>query len=307
LLSLIPLGIPLELKGAIFEALAAFCEPGAGAQPYRLPGIGPYISLVVEHVFAKIPNREYIRPSDRWETNDLCLCFIERSLASFNLESLVTGPDDPPLNLEPLVPILIHPGYDIIKHLLMDSQLHASILSYVVGGLEGYEKGLADKDPFFRNTIVRVLRIVLRALKVQDIFLDVFRGTFARKCRRSIYRQNAGSSLFKYPYNGAEVDGLDRYPSSVIHCISTTFCGVIHQKWLYVGSLTFRSVRSVKILAKLSLSISPSTLVAGTPSMDSKSGSLERANRLAALDLLIQGTELHRPLISLTSYFSVVT
>ena len=31
LLSLIPLGIPLELKGAIFEALAAFCEPGAGA------------------------------------------------------------------------------------------------------------------------------------------------------------------------------------------------------------------------------------------------------------------------------------
>jgi nuclear pore complex protein Nup205 len=30
LVSLIPLGIPLELKGAIFDALAAFCEPGAG-------------------------------------------------------------------------------------------------------------------------------------------------------------------------------------------------------------------------------------------------------------------------------------
>jgi nuclear pore complex protein Nup205 len=92
---------------------------------------------------------------------------------------------------------------------------------------------------------------------------------------------------------------------------------------------------SVKILAKLSLSISPSTLVtliersveserilagftqiistesmeditlaeefaeqstgAGAPSMDSESGSLEQANRLAALDLLIQDTELNRP------------
>lgn len=85
---------------------------------------------------------------------------------------------------------------------------------------------------------------------------------------------------------------------------------------------------SIKILAKLSLSISPSTLVtliersveserilagftvqnqwtivhwqrnatgAGAPSIDSDSGSLEQANRLAALDLLIQDTELNRP------------
>ncbi|KAF8136221.1 nucleoporin Nup186/Nup192/Nup205 [Boletus edulis] len=30
LVSLVPLGIPLELKGAIFDVLAAFCKPGAG-------------------------------------------------------------------------------------------------------------------------------------------------------------------------------------------------------------------------------------------------------------------------------------
>jgi nuclear pore complex protein Nup205 len=177
LVSLIPLGIPLELKGALFDALSAFCEPGAGVpgieickavwtlmerlevinvrsgssllpsvkgveveldeveavhrlypatipflkllstlihtpkrvrvkgrganiepinttpealgQPYRLPGIGPFISFVIDNVFSKIPNREYLRPSDRWQTNDLCLCFIERSLASYDLESLI--------------------------------------------------------------------------------------------------------------------------------------------------------------------------------------------------------------------------
>ena len=32
LVSLIPLEIPLEVKGAIFEALTAFCKPGAVLQ-----------------------------------------------------------------------------------------------------------------------------------------------------------------------------------------------------------------------------------------------------------------------------------
>ena len=29
MVSLIPLGLPLELKGAVFDTLAAFCAPGA--------------------------------------------------------------------------------------------------------------------------------------------------------------------------------------------------------------------------------------------------------------------------------------
>ena len=411
LLSLIPLGIPLELKGAIFEALAAFCKPGAGAagveickavwtlmerlevinvrmwpstgvsmatgkgmeveleqiesahksypatipflkllstlihtskqislqdrvagteslntipeslgQPYRLPGVGPFISFVVDNVFAKIPNREYLRPSDRWETNDLCLCFIERSLASFNLESLITGPDDPSLSSESLIPILVHPGYDIIKRLLTDSQLRTSILSYVVEGLEGFEKGLADEDPFFRNTIVRVLRIVLRVLKIQDIFLDVFIPLLSNFNSSSFVGQVHSRSHF------TRIDQALLFRPQYIPAVAAYMAYPSHSELVLL---------SVKILAKLSLSISPSTLVtliersveserilagftqiistesmdditlaeefaeqttgAGAPSMNSESGSLEQANRLAALDLLIQDTELNRP------------
>jgi nuclear pore complex protein Nup205 len=51
--------------------------PESLGQPYHLPGVGPFISFVVDNIFAKIPIREYLRPSDRWETNDLCLCFKE--------------------------------------------------------------------------------------------------------------------------------------------------------------------------------------------------------------------------------------
>ena len=418
LLSLIPLGIPLELKGAIFETLAAFCEPGAGiaggeickavwtlmerlevinvrmwpstgasmatgkgmeveleqiesvhksypatipflkllstlihtpkqislqdqvagaeplntipeslGQPYRLPGIGPFISFVVDNVFAKIPNREYLRPSDRWETNDLCLCFIERSLASFNLESLITGPDDPALNLDSLIPILVHPGYDIIKRLLTDSQLRASILSYVVEGLEGFEKGLADEDLFFRNTIVRVLRIVLRVLEIQDIFLDVFIPLLSEFNSSSFVGQVHSRSYF------TRIDQALSFGPQYIPAVATYMAYTSHSELVLL---------SVKILAKLSLSVSPSTLVtlverspeserilagfkqiiisesmddiilaeefaeqttgAGAPSTASGSGSLEQANRLAALDLLIQDTESNRPFPNIAHY-----
>lgn len=266
LVALIPLGVPLELKGAIFEALSAFCTPGAGApgieickavwslmeryevinvraphggaftsslsavkgveieleeieavhrlypstvpflkllatlihtskriplskrisdaeslntipenlgQPYRLPGIAPFVSFVIDNVFARIPNREYSRPSDRWQTNDLCLCFIERSLASFDLETLPSLLEEVPLQPEALLPILIHPGYEITERLLTSSPLQASILSYIVEGVEGFERNYAEEEPYYRSTIVRVLRVVYRILEIQDLFLDV--------------------------------------------------------------------------------------------------------------------------------------
>ncbi|KAJ7504139.1 hypothetical protein B0H11DRAFT_2349435 [Mycena galericulata] len=244
LVSLIPLGIPLELKGALFDTLAAFCQPGAGdlqgrldadgasrshqrvemeldeiealhrmypatipflrllstllhtpkrivlkdrvvdsgiintipealGQPYRLPGIGPFITFVINNVFTNIPNREYLQPSDRWQTNDLCLCFIERALASFDLESLVRASDDSQLKDDATVALLVHLGYEIVKRLLTNSPLQSSILTYVVEGLAGFEKGLADEEPYFASTIVRVLRITLRVLEIQDIFLNV--------------------------------------------------------------------------------------------------------------------------------------
>ncbi|KAJ7058139.1 nucleoporin Nup186/Nup192/Nup205 [Mycena amicta] len=261
LVSLIPLGIPLEIKGALFDTLAAFSAPGAGVpgleicksvwilmercevinvrsssvnlppvkgveleldeiealhrmypstipflrllgtllhtpkriplkdrlmesasintipeslgQPYRLPGIGPFVSFVVDNVFANIPNREYLHPSDRWQTNDLCLCFIERALSSFDLESLVRATSDAQLKGETILSLLVHPGYDIIQRLLTNSPLQSSLLTYIVEGVAGFEKGLAEEEVYFGTTIIRVLRIILRVLEIQDIFLDV--------------------------------------------------------------------------------------------------------------------------------------
>ena len=40
---------------------------------YRLLGLGPYVSFVINNVFTTITNREYTYLSDRWQMHDLSL------------------------------------------------------------------------------------------------------------------------------------------------------------------------------------------------------------------------------------------
>ncbi|KAF9054278.1 nucleoporin Nup186/Nup192/Nup205 [Panaeolus papilionaceus] len=420
LLSLIPLGIPLELKGALFETLSAFCEPGAGAagieicksvwtmmerlevinvrlgpsagmsvslatgkgveveleqveaahrvypatiaflkllttlihtpkqislqdratgaeplntipdnlgQPYRMVGIAPFTSFVIDNVFNNIPNREYSQPSDRWKINDLCLNFIERSLASFNLESLVAGLDDGPLKMETVTPLLIHPGFDVMKRLLTTTALQTTILSYIVEGLAGFEKGLADEDVFFRNTIVRVLRIVYRVLEIQDIFLDVFVPLLQELNGSVLVGQAPSRSSF------TRFDQALTFAPRFIPAIAAYVSYPSHPELVYL---------SVRIMSRLSTSTSPASLVplierstnsdrilsgfmqimtsdstedaaqaeeyaeqttgAGAPTMDIPTESLEQATRLAALNLIIQDTESSRPYPNLAHF-----
>ena len=44
---------------------------------YRIPGIGPYVSFVVDNVFVNTPKREFLH---LWQMNDLCLKFVECAL-----------------------------------------------------------------------------------------------------------------------------------------------------------------------------------------------------------------------------------
>ncbi|KAG1816317.1 nucleoporin Nup186/Nup192/Nup205 [Suillus subaureus] len=378
LVSLIPLGIPLELKGAIFDALAAFCEPGAGVagveicrsvwtlmerlevinvrasssriggvlhpvkgveveldeveaihklypatipflnllgtlihtpkrlslkdlitdseplntipdalgQPYRLPGIGPYISFVIDNVFANIPRREYRRPSDRWQMNDLCLSFVERVLASYDLELLVSSGEDVVLKREAVVPLLVHPGYDIMQ--------------------QGFEKGFADEEPHFKNTIVRVLRIVHRVLDIQDIFLDVlvpllteFDGSQFRFDQALSYGTQHIPAIAAYVVYPA-------YPELVLLAVK-----IVTQLSSSVNNLTtlversndsdrvlsgFKQLLSVESFDDVDASETQAEQVTGAGAPDREAQeSLDQTIRLAILELLIQNTRSNRP------------
>lgn len=414
LLSLVPLSIPLELKGAIFDSLASFCQPGAAGpgveickavwtlmerlevinvrvvgsgafnmtltagkgvevefeqvesahqiypatipflkllstlihtpkqvplqdlamgkeplntipenlgQPYRLPGIAPFTSFVIDNVFCNIPNREYSRPSDRWQTNDLCLSFIERSLASFDLESLVSGPDGSTLKMDPVASLATHPGHDVMKRLLTNTPLQSTILAYVVEGLAGFEKGIADEEPFFLSTILRVLRIIHRVLEIQDLFLDVFILLLSD--------YNNASSLVGQVHSRSFFTRLDQALTFGVHYIPAIASYISYPSYPELVLL------SVKIISRLSFALPPSTLItliqgsqdsdrilagfsrimgshsanaveeaeeyvsqntgAGAATLDHTPEVLEQAIRLEALDLLIQDTESNRP------------
>ena len=57
--------------------------------------------------------------------------------------------------------------------MLTDSSLQASILPYIVDGIEWLEKDLAVEEPGLHDTIIHVLRIMQRVLEIQDIFPDL--------------------------------------------------------------------------------------------------------------------------------------
>jgi len=415
LVSLIPLGIPLELKGTLFETLASFCQPGAGiagveicktvwtlmerlevinvrggsdgtlttgssllqagkgveveleeieavyktypatipflqllstlihtpkclplkdrikdaeplntipdtlGQPYRLAGIGPYVSFVVDNVFSKILNREYLCPSDRWQINDLCLCFIERVLASYNLDSWIGSTDDSHFKTDLIVPLLVHPGYDMMKRLLTNSPLQASILSYIVEGVDGFGKGFAEEEPYFRSTIVRLLRIVLRVLELQDVFIDVLVPLLA---------DFENSPAIDAVHSRSHFTKFDQVLSFGSQCIPSIAAYVAHPAHaelvllsikiltLLSASNTFnnlatlieRSNDSERILNGFEQIMNSENMTdvvvaetnadqitgAGAPYVAGTPATLEQAVRLAALQLFVQNTESKR-------------
>ncbi|TFK29062.1 hypothetical protein FA15DRAFT_700346 [Coprinopsis marcescibilis] len=408
LLALIPLGIPLELKGALFDTLSAFCEPGAGppgveicravwtlmerlevinvrgssggfsaglapgkgveveleqieavhrlypatipflkllgtlihtnkrlqekdrarasvptntipdtlGQPYRLPGAGPFTSFVIDNVFANIPSREYGVPSDRWHINDLCLCYMERALASFSLESLITVAEAGPMKVDTLVPFIVHPGFDVTTRLLSTSPLQASLLAYVVEGVEGFDKQFADNEPYFRNTIVRVLRIISRLLEIQDIFLEVLLPLLSEfntsqyighVHHRSYFTKFDQALSFDSRYAPAIAQYIEYSNHAEVVLLAIKLLNFLSSSPYFTNLVTLieRNSSSERILVafektlgvEIGGDVTQSELNAelqtgaGAWMVDYRNESLDQAIRLAALDLLIKDTD----------------
>jgi nuclear pore complex protein Nup205 len=163
----------MSLKSRIVDAEPINTIPENLGQPYRQAGIDPFVAFVIDEVFLRIPNREFQDNRERWQMNDLCLAFIERCLASFNVEVLLTLAEDNQTRKEALKSLMMHPGFGVLQRVLTTSPLQASLLAYLVDGVQGFDQNLDVNEPLFRSTIIRILRIIHRVLEVQDVFLDV--------------------------------------------------------------------------------------------------------------------------------------
>ncbi|KAJ7778502.1 nucleoporin Nup186/Nup192/Nup205 [Mycena metata] len=320
----------IALRDRVVDSGIINTIPETLGQPYRLPGISPFITFVLDNVFANIPNREYLQPSDRWQTNDLCLCFIERALASFDLESLIRASDDSQLKGEAVVALLIHPGYEVVKRLLTNSPLQSSILTYVVEGLAGFEKGLADEEPYFGSTIVRVLRIILRVLEIQDIFLDVLLpllnefdsapliGTVHPRSYFTKFDQALSYGAQFAPALAAYVS-YPSHPELVLLSVKILSALSSSSAFSSLYSLIERSDESDRIMAGfmrilgsesgadvlLAETVAEQSTGAGAAddSDNTTSAALQQAIRLAVLQLFIKNTEAGRPYPNVAHFF----
>ncbi|KAI0063325.1 hypothetical protein BV25DRAFT_416650 [Artomyces pyxidatus] len=399
LVSLIPLGVPLELKGSVFSTLAAFCEPGAGppgveicravwmlmerlevinvrgggslakkgvqaelelveemnktypetipflkllatlihtpkqlplnsrvadsdpvstipenlGQPYRQVGIGPFLSFVVDEIFLRIPAREYMVPEERWQMNDLCLSFVERCLASYDLEALLSSAEEHQIRRESVIPMLLHPGFEILHRLLTTSPLQASILMYLGDGVAGFDKGF-ENQPLFKSTVIRVLRIVHRVLEIQDAFLDVLVPLLAEmpdpplaSQPRSFYTRfdHALSFASHYVPTIATYVTYTSHPELALLSVKILTQLTHSSAFPNLTTLLERSSDSVRIIDGYRQILGIESLYdvdaadadaeqftgAGAPDPDEIPAGLPQAVRLAALDLLIQNTK----------------
>ncbi|KAL5524938.1 hypothetical protein ACEPAF_8807 [Sanghuangporus sanghuang] len=400
LVSLIPLGVPLELKGALFETLSAFCHPGAGVQgvdicknvwgqmerleiinvrgggfgpkgveieleevesvyrvypattaflellgtlihtlkrvplksrvtepepintipenlgaPYRAPGIGPFINFVVECVLARLPRREFMNIADSWRMADLALCFLERCLASYDLESLpslahefaVKGP-------EVLVPFVHHPGFEVLCRILSETQLRTTLLTYVVEGVEEIPRQSVKSR--FTNVILRALRITERVLEIQDLFLDHFVPAISDFEDVTVAGTRISQSFLSKIDQGLSLDhrsipALGSYVNCVtnpeIKYLAIKILSILSQSPSFqnIAVLIARSPESTIILDGFVDLLSTDSADdvgeseewadlwtgAGAPDLGDQQGLFAQAIRLAILDLLLRGTK----------------
>ena len=166
-----PKSLPPQQTLVEYEPLETIPE-GLG-QPTRLGGIAPYVRFVVDMVLLRAKHREYLDPSDKWRLIESSLAFVERCLAGYNLQSLLTlGEEAIAKSPQILRSFQVHPGFDLLLQLLTDSPLRSEIVDYITHGVDVLESK-AIRSVYFERVVLRVLRIVHRVLDIQDLFIEL--------------------------------------------------------------------------------------------------------------------------------------
>ncbi|KAK9760360.1 hypothetical protein K7432_015693 [Basidiobolus ranarum] len=157
---------------------------------YRAPGINPYINFVLDHILLKAHNRSYIHPEEKWAVIEASLKLVEKCLITFDIksiliESVVPGPNGEDLSksistvksnstsqTQAAFSLATHPGFEIIARILCGSKLLEEICRILAFGVDAVNQN-TFKTPAFRLCVLHSLRILLRVMQIQDIFLGV--------------------------------------------------------------------------------------------------------------------------------------
>ncbi|KIY45026.1 hypothetical protein FISHEDRAFT_67260 [Fistulina hepatica ATCC 64428] len=155
-----PKRLPLRTRATDAEPVNTI--PETLGQPYRTPGIAPFVAYVLD-VVLDLQARQYADPEDEYRILELCFCFAEHALASWDLESFVTVAENSQPDRATIASLVIHPGYQVMCRILNDTLVRRKIFEII---------RLAPVSDHTR-CLIRALRIMHRVLEIQDIFVDV--------------------------------------------------------------------------------------------------------------------------------------
>ena len=90
---------------------------------------------------------------------DAALCFLERCLASFDLEALPGLAEEYALKgPEVLTPLLQHASFDVLSRILSETPLRATLIAYVVESFEELDRQPGNAQ--FAKVVMRATRIL---------------------------------------------------------------------------------------------------------------------------------------------------
>ncbi|CAO3653036.1 unnamed protein product [Mucor hiemalis] len=172
------------------EALVTGFQPFISSIPQDLgkgtkhPGVGPYISLVVDDIFVTLATQKYAFAEARWQLTEACLMVMENSIESFDLSSFENNNVKEELNKavqlstanpvieSELLSYLNHPGFQVIIRILSGGRVINEIFNIIEACAQKETKEMVNM-PYHQQCLVRSLRILLNVLKKQTTFCKV--------------------------------------------------------------------------------------------------------------------------------------
>ncbi|KAG8996360.1 hypothetical protein FRB93_000744 [Tulasnella sp. JGI-2019a] len=168
-------------KGSTTEELSdvdTHAIPENLGAPHRSPGLGPYLTFVIDTVLIKHTSREYRSATERFRLLDGAFHFVENCLESYELPGL------PSIDLSPaslkntatistIAALCTHPGFGVLSRILTtESQFRQTLFDYVRAAFDAIERD-EIRTPYFNSAVRRVLRILYRVLRIQTSFIDI--------------------------------------------------------------------------------------------------------------------------------------